>query len=79
MYRGKRRKAREGKMVAGPRPGYGFRFDKNKVYETMHRRVFVHLSRMTDGENHRDLLTRLSKALALTEAAYLEAPRRRDL
>jgi len=34
---------------------------------------------MTEGENHRDLLTRLSMALALTEAAYLEARRRRDL
>ena len=29
---------------------------------------------MTDGENHRDLLTRLSAALAMTEAAYLERP-----
>jgi hypothetical protein len=28
---------------------------------------------MTDGENHRDLLMRLSMALAMTEAAYLEA------
>jgi hypothetical protein len=34
---------------------------------------------MTDGENHRDLLTRLSTALAMTEAAYLDARRRRDL
>ncbi len=35
---------------------------------------------MTDGENHRDLLTRLSTApLAMTEAAYLEARRQRDL
>jgi hypothetical protein len=34
---------------------------------------------MTDGENHRDLLTRLSTAVAMTEAAYLEARRRRDL
>ena len=34
---------------------------------------------MMEGENHRDLLTRLSTALAMTEAAYLEAPRRRDL
>jgi hypothetical protein len=34
---------------------------------------------MTDGENHRDLLTRLSTALDMTEAAYLEARRRRDL
>jgi hypothetical protein len=34
---------------------------------------------MTDGENHRDLLTRLSTALAMTEAAYLEARRRREL
>jgi hypothetical protein len=33
---------------------------------------------MTEGENHRDLLTRLSTALAMTEAAYLEARRRRD-
>jgi hypothetical protein len=34
---------------------------------------------MTDGENHRDLLPRRSTALAMTEAAYLEARRRRDL
>jgi predicted RNase H-like HicB family nuclease len=34
---------------------------------------------MTDGENYRDLLTRLSTALAMTEAAYLEARRRREL
>jgi hypothetical protein len=34
---------------------------------------------MTDGENYRDLLTRLSTALAMTEAAYMEARRRRDL
>jgi hypothetical protein len=34
---------------------------------------------MTDGENYRDLLTRLSTALAMTEAAYLEARRRKDL
>ena len=34
---------------------------------------------MTDGENYRDPLTRLSAALAKTEAAYLEARRRRDL
>jgi hypothetical protein len=34
---------------------------------------------MTDGENHRDLHTRLSAALAMTEAAYLEARRRRYL
>jgi geranylgeranyl pyrophosphate synthase len=34
---------------------------------------------MTEGENHRELLTRLSTALAMTEAAYLEARRRRDL
>jgi hypothetical protein len=34
---------------------------------------------MTDGENHRDLLMRLSTAIAMTEAAYLEARRRRDL
>ena len=34
---------------------------------------------MTEGENHRDLLTRLSTAFAITEAAYLEPRRRRDL
>jgi hypothetical protein len=34
---------------------------------------------MTNGEDYRDLLTRLSTALAMTEAAYLEARRRRDL
>ena len=34
---------------------------------------------MTEGENHRDLLTRPSTALAITEAAYLEPRRRRDL
>jgi hypothetical protein len=34
---------------------------------------------MTEAENHRDHLTRLSTALAMTEAAYLETRRRRDL
>jgi hypothetical protein len=34
---------------------------------------------MTDGENYRDLLTRLSTALAMTEAAYLETRHRSDL
>jgi predicted RNase H-like HicB family nuclease len=34
---------------------------------------------MTDGQDYRELLTRLSTALAMTEAAYLEARRRRDL
>jgi hypothetical protein len=34
---------------------------------------------MTEGEDYRDLLTRLFAALAMTEAAYLEARRRRDL
>ena len=34
---------------------------------------------MTDAVNYRDLLTRLSTAFAMTEAAYLEARRRRDL
>jgi hypothetical protein len=34
---------------------------------------------MTDGENYRDLLTRLFTALAMTEAAFLEARRRSDL
>jgi hypothetical protein len=34
---------------------------------------------VTDGQNYRDFLTRLSTALAMTEAAYLEARRRREL
>ena len=34
---------------------------------------------LTEDENYRDLLTHLSTALAMTEAAYLEARRRRDL
>jgi len=34
---------------------------------------------MTDGENHHDLLTRLSTALVMTEAASLEVRRRRNL
>jgi hypothetical protein len=34
---------------------------------------------MTDGENHRDFLRRHSTALAMIEAAYLEARRRRGL
>jgi hypothetical protein len=34
---------------------------------------------MIEGEDYRDLLTYLSTALAMTEAAYLEARRRREL
>ncbi len=37
------------------------------------------LEGMTDGETYRDFLTRLSTALAMTEAAYLEVRRQRDL
>ena len=33
---------------------------------------------MTEDENYRELLTRLSTALAMTEAAYVEARRRRE-
>ena len=34
---------------------------------------------MTEEANYRELLTRLSAALAMTEAAYVEARRRRSL
>jgi hypothetical protein len=34
---------------------------------------------MMEGEDYCDLLTRLSTALAMTETAYIEARRRRDL
>ena len=43
-------------------------------------RATQHLLRsqgMSDDENNRDLLTRLSTALAMTEAAYMEVRRRR--
>jgi hypothetical protein len=34
---------------------------------------------MLDDNNYRELITRLSTALAMTEAAYLEARRRREM
>jgi hypothetical protein len=34
---------------------------------------------MTSSEDYRELVTRLSMALAMTEAAYLEARRRREM
>jgi hypothetical protein len=34
---------------------------------------------MTAGEDHRELTTRLSTALAMAEAAYLEASKRREM
>ena len=45
-------------------------------------RATQHLLRaqgMTEGEDYRELVTRLSTALAMTEAAYLEARRRREM
>ena len=45
-------------------------------------RATQHLLRvqgMTTGEDYRELVTRLSTALAMTEAAYLEARRRREM
>ena len=39
----------------------------------------MHAQGMTKGENYRELLTRLSTALAMTEGAYVEAKRRRGL
>ena len=39
----------------------------------------MHARGMTEEANYRELLTRLSTALAMTEAAYVEAKRRRDL
>ena len=34
---------------------------------------------MTETEDYQDLLTRLRTAMAMTEAAYIEAKRRRDM
>ena len=45
-------------------------------------RATQHLLRaqgMTTGEDYRELVTRLSTALAMTKAAYLEARRRREM
>jgi hypothetical protein len=45
-------------------------------------RATQHLLRaqgMAESENYRELVTRLSTALAMTEAAYLEARRRREM
>ena len=45
-------------------------------------RATQHLLRtqgMTESEDYRELITRLSTALAMTEAAYLEARRRREI
>ncbi len=39
----------------------------------------MHSQGMTENVNYRELLTRLSTALAMTEAAYVEAKRRRGL
>jgi hypothetical protein len=38
----------------------------------------MHSQGMTKDENYRKLLSRLSTALAVTEAAYVEAKRRRN-
>ena len=37
----------------------------------------MHSQGMTKNENYRELLTRLSMALAMTEAAFVEAKRRK--
>ncbi len=39
----------------------------------------MHARGMTEDVHYRELLSRLSTALAMTEAAYVEAKRRRDL
>ena len=39
----------------------------------------THARSMAEDVHYRDLLVRLSTALAMTEAAYVEARRRRDL
>ena len=39
----------------------------------------MHARGMTEDMNYRELLTRLSTALAMTEATHVEAKRRRNL
>jgi hypothetical protein len=53
--RGKLRKAREGKVLAGPRPPYGFRYNDardNYVVDEETMRVIKRIFRMVGGEGH---------------------------
>ena len=72
-----------GKRKAGPlwegEDSEGARLDDKSDCSIRATQSLMRSQRMTEGENHRDLLTRLSTALAMTEAVYLEARRRRDL
>jgi hypothetical protein len=47
-----------------------------RIRATQH---LMHAQGMTEDVHYRELLTRLSTALAMTEAAYVEAKRRRGL
>jgi site-specific DNA recombinase len=53
MNRGKRRKAKEGKVVAGPRPNYGFKFNANRdsyLIDEDKMAVIRRISRMVGAE-----------------------------
>ena len=47
-----------------------------RIRATQH---FLRAQGMTESEDYRELVTRLSTALAMVEAAYLEARRRREI
>jgi hypothetical protein len=47
-----------------------------KPFATQH---LLRAQGMTESEDYRDLITRLSTALAMVEASYLEARRRREM
>ena len=59
----------------------GWRYSSLSEADPAHRGYLENLMRsqgMTQDENYRELLTRLSTALAIAEAAYVEAKRRRN-
>jgi hypothetical protein len=62
-----------------PTPYTLVRANEDSVFEEAMGNLKEAGQRIRATQNHRDLFTRLSTALAMTEAAYLEARRRRDL
>jgi site-specific DNA recombinase len=73
--RGKLRKAREGKVLAGPRPPYGFRYNDardNYVVDEEAMRTVKRIFRMVGGEGH----TMHAVRLAFNQEGIGSGPRR---
>lgn len=72
---------RRGKHESGDHPGapHPFRWPLLIliILQQRWRKTIMPSQGMGDDEYNRDLLTRISTALAMTEAAYMEARRRR--